>query len=157
MARRSRDDGQSASAYQTSIDVCCPRCKLRARVSVAAADTETLWHKGASRLACTHCGLVRLAPAPTIQMHRGARDPCFGLPLWLSIATRHGDLFAYNQNHLDALKAYVGATLRERHTLTPTMLRNATLQSRLPRWIKSASHRDEILKALDRLEAKART
>jgi hypothetical protein len=57
-------------------------------------------------------------------------------------------LWAYNAEHLNFLRRYVSAELRER-----LVMRNTSLASRLPKWIKSAKNRDAALKGLDRLDA----
>jgi hypothetical protein len=75
-----------------------------------------------------------------------AIDPHFGHPLRLVVPTRHGVVWAYNARHLAELRAYVGALLRERRGST-----NRSLISRLPRWMKLAKHREDVLKALDKL------
>ena len=98
---------------------------------------------------CTECAhaspvSVEVVRAPI----RGqAIDPHFGLPLRLVVSTRHGPVWAYNVRHLNELRGYVGATLRSRRGTA-----NASIFSRMPKWMKVAKHRDEMLKAFDRLE-----
>lgn len=77
----------------------------------------------------------------------------FGLELYLCIATRFGQIYVYNPEHLQELKSYIQADLRERTQNTG----NSSYYSRLPAWIKSARNRKEILKALLRLEQMATT
>jgi hypothetical protein len=58
-------------------------------------------------------------------------------------------LWAYNAEHLNVLEEYVSAHLRERgHSVT-----HMTMLERLPKWIKDAKHRDEVLRAIGRLRA----
>lgn len=59
-------------------------------------------------------------------------------------------IVAYHPQHLAELKQFIQADLRERHK--DICYRNRSYFSRLPAWIKSARHRKEILKAIDRLE-----
>ncbi|MEV5174768.1 hypothetical protein AB0L10_27670 [Streptomyces flaveolus] len=61
-------------------------------------------------------------------------------------------LWACNEEHLEALAAYVGAALRERGPARPTM----AMFARLPRWMKESGHRAEVLAGLDRLRDLAR-
>lgn len=82
------------------------------------------------------------------------RDPYFGIPLWLQTRTRHGLVIAYNVQHLEALEAFVGATLRERCSDPGAGWRNKTMASRLPRWMKLAHNREEMTAALERLRAR---
>jgi hypothetical protein len=85
---------------------------------------------------------VRLLPE-----FSGPDDPYFGLPLWLSIDCCGKVLWAYNAEHLNLLEGYVGARLRERGDFLGTM----SMLERLPRWMKSANHRTEVLRAIQRL------
>jgi hypothetical protein len=73
-------------------------------------------------------------------------DPYFRLPLWLRADVRGHTLWAYNREHLAVLEAYVRAELRAR---TPNW--NASLVSRLPRWLKAAEARQSVLRAIARL------
>jgi hypothetical protein len=79
----------------------------------------------------------------------GNFDWYFGLPLWLQISCCRETLWAYNYKHLEFIENYVSANLRER---TPNL--NKSVASRLPKWIKSAKNRDEILKAIKKLKSK---
>lgn len=72
----------------------------------------------------------------------------FGLKLCLVANTRSGNIYLHNLEHLQELKSYIQADLRERTQNTG----NSSYYSRLPAWIKSARNRKEILKALLRLE-----
>ncbi len=77
----------------------------------------------------------------------------FGLKLCLVANTRLGNIYLHNPEHLQELKSYIQADLRERTQNTG----NSSYYSRLPAWIKSARNRKEILKALLRLEQMATT
>jgi hypothetical protein len=55
-------------------------------------------------------------------------------------------LWARNPSHLDFLENYVVARLRER---APNQ--NGSTVSRLPKWMKSAKHREELAVAIARL------
>ena len=74
--------------------------------------------------------------------------------LWLSVPCCGETLWAYNRAHLAEIRAYVEAGLRERATGEVNSLRNSTMISRLPKWLKSRKNRAAILKAIDRLAAK---
>lgn len=160
MRRRSHDDGWSLAAFMDRVDVVCPSCARRALVTMTAKAIAPGLSVLPARFTCTHCGASRTQSLPpraiaSYALRKDGRDPLFALPLWLTTDTRHGLLFAYNEEHLAALEAFVGATLRERHAMPPTFLRNATMQSRLPRWIKLAANRDDVLRALARLHERA--
>jgi len=81
-----------------------------------------------------------------------ARDPYFRAPLWLQTETRHGRLWAYNLPHLDLLRQFVAASLRERDPWYEHG-RKMTYVARLPAWVKSAKNRGEVLRAVDRIRA----
>ncbi len=158
-----RDDGRAAAAFIGDVLVACPRCGGAATVTVTGMGAKGVGLPAEAprpaRLVCRHCGSTRgqrLAPGVTraYRIAADGRDPYLGLPLWLATPTRHGALFAFNADHLAALETIVGASLRERHALPPTSLRNATMLSRLPRWMKLARNRDEVLHGLARLRRK---
>lgn len=96
--------------------------------------------------ACHHSSTVELTG------YRGfnasGHDPHFGMPLWLVDSGRHGSIWAYNAAHIAVLKAYVGATLRERSHEAG----NASMISRLPAWMKAAKNRDAVIQRLGKLE-----
>ena len=80
-------------------------------------------------------------------------DPYYHFPLYLTTPVRQGLICAFNPQHLQILKNYIQADLRERKY--PNY--NKSYFSRLPDWIKSARNRKEIVKALLRLEQMATT
>lgn len=111
---------------------------------------------GEITIPCPHCGITRTYKPKHDEYKIGydtkgqAADPVFGLPLWLQADVR-GDLFwAYNFEHLNEIKMYVMAKLRERQTTTHT-----TMVERLPNFIKDSKHRDAICKVIERLEKKS--
>jgi len=80
-------------------------------------------------------------------------DPYYSYSLFLNIAVRQGQICAYYPTHLEILKSFIQAGLRERKL--PNY--NRSYFSRLPAWIKSSRNRKEILKAILRLEQMAST
>jgi hypothetical protein len=74
-------------------------------------------------------------------------DQCFGLPLWLQTPCAGHTLWAFNARHLAYLKGFLQAEVRERRGTA-----NASVISRLPAWMKSAKHRDETVRAVQRLQ-----
>lgn len=125
----------------------CPRCGSRCRVAC-----ERPWSDHEPRASCGACGFSRRG---WVSDERAVRlgapvDPYYGFPLWLRIACAGHTLWAYNRRHLAFLRDFSAAPLRER---SPG--RNASLASRLPGWLKQASNRDAVARAVARLEAKA--
>lgn len=80
-------------------------------------------------------------------------DPYYAYRLFLNIAVRQGQICVFNPTHLEILKKFIQADLRERKFSNY----NRSYFSRLPAWIKSTRNRKEILKAILRLEQMAST
>lgn len=112
----------------THVEATCSICKKNSRLSVKLQDID---YSKANRL----------------------EHAQFGLKLYLTAQTRLGNLYVHNPEHLQVLKSFVQADLRERTQNTG----NSSYFSRLPAWIKSARNRKEILKAILRLEQMAST
>ncbi|WP_070138515.1 hypothetical protein [Crocinitomix algicola] len=73
-------------------------------------------------------------------------DPYFGFDLFLQTSIKDNVLWLYNIDHLDYLKEYVEAKLREddvRHKYS--MITN------LPQWVKSSKNREVIVKKVNKL------
>lgn len=156
MIGRFLDRGRPLTMYSDLIQVVCPGCGGRAVVVPRPGLPELRYYSELlfrpRRLACGACGLTREWSAPRrgtalIGVRLGGpEDPFFGLPLWLRTPCRGHVLWAYNERHLDTLERYVAAGLRER-TAWPTM----GMIDRLPAWIKAAGHREDVLRAIERL------
>ncbi|MET8962027.1 hypothetical protein ACWEQ2_31995 [Streptomyces sp. NPDC004096] len=153
---RFRDPRSTEYDFISLIIVRCPGCEKAARVVPAPEDSDpggrTLF--GPRRLVCRGCGLSRVwngcVVTPSSGTAQPATDPYFGLPLWLQHETRHGWLWAYNLEHLDLIRRFVQASLRERAPWYDTG-QKMTLVARLPAWIKRARNRDEILRVVSRI------
>ncbi|MFD4694077.1 hypothetical protein [Streptomyces sp. NPDC058463] len=158
---RHHDHGQWLVQFTGRVLVVCPRCGGRALV-VPLPGMEAPKYFSAllfrpRRLTCAGCGAI----ADWTAEERGAglvgavpggtEDPFFRRPLWLQTRCAGRILWAYDEEHVDALAGYVGARLRERHA-SPTM----GMFARLPAWMKSAERRDEVLAGLETLRALAR-
>ncbi|MBO0657489.1 hypothetical protein J1792_33705 [Streptomyces triculaminicus] len=132
----------------------CPRCAGVARVVPAPADpgaASVLYRP--RNLVCRGCGLSRQHPGTPIVFRGGpgeVADPYFQVPLWLQVETRHGRVWAYNPEHLEMLRQFVRAPLRERGPWYERG-RKMSFIARMPAWFKSAKNRGEVLRALDRL------
>jgi len=151
----------AALAWQSPVEVVCPRCGSRATVR----ENDVGY-----RLTCTRCPLAvdggserhvlvdgRLVVLqwkhgawhdPAVDRYvsvfraREGEEPVFGLPLWLRTECCGGHLlWANNEEHLGYIESYVGATLRE----------SVGLSTVLPTWMKLAKNREDILRSLHRL------
>lgn len=147
---RFTDQGQKIYDFGDSFLVRCPRCDKRAQVAPPPA-LAAQWRPlsiAEVRLTCAQCGLLRTNAGD--EMHIGG--PCdwyFGLPLWLQTPCCGHTLWSCNARHLAFLERFVGATLRER----VSGVGNRSLASRLPDWIKSGVHREDVLAGLGKLRA----
>ncbi|MEU0410602.1 hypothetical protein ABZ307_22690 [Streptomyces griseorubiginosus] len=126
---RFHDPGSTAGCCTGSVLVRCPRCDRIAHFA---------WPDQEPRVICRSCGLCRAG-------HGFGRPP-----LWLRAGTRHGELWAYNLAHLDLIRRFVAAQLRERDPWYEHG-RKMTCVARLPAWVKRAKNRDEVLRTIDRM------
>ena len=104
-------------------------------------------------VACPQCGHENVVG---LECHRergnAPRDPHFGMPLALVTTTRAGELWAYNDAHLQQLLEFSRARLRE-----SCYVGNASMMSRLPTWMKLARNRKLVETAVMRLQAQLAT
>ena len=82
-------------------------------------------------------------------IHTPGCDPFFGLPLYLREPVKGEMIWFYNKDHMNYIKAYVEADLRNRVTDGKW-----TIITRLPNWMKDGKNRGRILKAIAKLEKK---
>ncbi|WP_418961154.1 hypothetical protein [Streptomyces tritici] len=155
------DAGEPLARFAGRMLVVCPRCGGRALVVPLPGlpplkyYTEFLFRP--RRLACGGCGAlaeweseVRGAGLVGVTLG-GSEDPFFRRPLWLQTRCAGRILWAYNEEHVDALSSYVGARLRERAGWRPT----TAMFARLPSWMKNSANRSEVLAGLESLRALA--
>ncbi|MFX0592025.1 hypothetical protein [Melissospora conviva] len=150
------DRSERLCCFAGEILVRCPRCDGQASIVSDPADKghRHLWVR--RRLVCRRCGRTAAWEAPRIPgsagrnlpRFSGPRDPYFGLSLWLSIDCRGRVLWAYNAEHLELLESYVSAGLRERGRGARSM----SMVERLPKWIKDARNRTEVVRAIRRMK-----
>ena len=138
----------------------CPNCQSKAIVFCRTAGTP--------RMSCTACVKTMDLEARYLTLSFGGEppvDPYFNIPLWLRIPCVGHTLWAYNQQHLEFLRAYVTSELRQRpiirlrlnfHTTEPyhDYDRNRLLESRLPKWMKLSKNREQVLAGIRKLEKK---
>jgi hypothetical protein len=155
------DPGWSLTRFADRIFVVCPRCGGRAIVVPRAGLPELRYYSELlyrpRRLACAECGAaatweaeVRGAGLVGVVLG-GTEDPFFKRPLWLQTRCAGRILWAYNEDHIAELAAYVAAPLRERGVVRPTR----AMFARLPRWVKRSTHRSAVLAGLGRLRVQA--
>lgn len=126
----------------------CSKCGNR----IEHVIKSTREYKEQLEVKCEVCNEVRAYKTTyelTYSNNKQATDPYFGLPLWLQIPIKNEILWAYNYDHLNYLKKYVSAKLREAASGG-----KYALTWRLPNFIKDAKNRDRILRSIQKLEAK---
>lgn len=75
-------------------------------------------------------------------------DPYFGFNLWLQTQVKTHTLWVYNLEHLQYLRDYISAYLREdKQRFKYAMISN------LPQWMTNRKNRDLIVKKLNQLES----
>ena len=148
--KRYLDKGDHLNEFADEFLVACPRCSKKAKVLLAAnAEFNPVNHLFKSRkLVCTNCAHIEMWQKKTV-FAGGNYDWYFRYPLWLQISCGGEIIWAYNLKHLEVLENYVAAKLRER-----TKKGRNSFLSKLPKWIKSAGNRAEILKAIKKLKEK---
>lgn len=149
----------------------CPRCgaqavsRCRSRTQ-ASKNTLICSHRHpghrSRQLSCAACGYSQSRIGNDFMPGPKPIDPTSGHDLWLQARTAHSVVYAYNLDHLAALKSFIAADQRERRRFeyverndpnkTVTMWRNSTYFSRLPRWMKLAKNRVAIVRAIEMLE-----
>jgi hypothetical protein len=163
-SRRFQDDGRRLYDFAYLFLVQCPRCGKRAEVRpippkdpAAKAPTGYAEVFTPRRLACLHCGYTRETDNRVERNGRRVReirpqegkDWYFHRPLWLQAGCCGELLWAFNRDHLEYMEGFVGAGLREEAF---PMYTNSTMMSRLPRWMKLARNREEVLGCIRKLK-----
>ncbi len=151
-AERFRDDGRTIDDFTVDVLVRCPRCDATAHVrsapatSVASADARPTrpWNE-LRRVVCAACSFTRTQPRRSVAFG-GPFDPYFRLPLRLQAPCLGHVLWVYNAAHLDHLLDFIEASVRERYVGEPA--RSTSMVERLPEWMVTANHRDDVSSTL---------
>lgn len=144
------NEGRLSISTPTNNDptlVMCPKCQSKAVVTLCSEE---------ARLSCSSCGYNQAKLNGKRTFYWGAENPTdsyFGIDLWLQTDCVGESLWAFNKRHLEFLENFVSAKHRQRNPNNETWM-NSSLASRLPKWLKSAKNRDQILKAIEVLKVK---
>jgi len=151
---RFTDSGETIYDLMDEVLVVCPKCSAQARVAYLDSEKRTLF--APRRLTCPACGYSQTWAKKHIRRGWSLKpvvDDFFGHPLWLQTTCAGEILWALNAQHLGLLESYVRA--KHRTHLKPGWGQStASLINRLPKWIRWAKHRAEVLKAIRRLKIK---
>lgn len=145
--QRFQDQQKRITEFHQNVAVHCPACTAKAFATVDYTARK-------ARLSCLHCGFSKDASTEGkigntkagIQM---AAHLYFDASLWYRSPFRNDVFFAFNEEHLDYLKQYIGARLREHKDRT-----HFTLLEKLPKFYHDARNRDALLKLIGKLEKK---
>lgn len=148
---RFRDTQETLYDFTDEYLVACPQCGSCARVR--PIDSTSTSYRSPRRVTCLSCSYTKDWQGTTITLGTPV-DAYFGLPLWLQIEVGDRLLWAHNDRHLQFIKSFVQATIRERSDGPGQGWRNQSVISRLPEWIKLAKNRKRVLKAIELLEDK---
>ncbi|MBN1413001.1 MAG: hypothetical protein JW969_19335 [Spirochaetales bacterium] len=129
-------------SFYDSILIRCPKCDGRASIN-NADNKKGLFTEQV--LTCEHCGYNKKGK---LLIH------VLFPKLWLQARCCGKILWALNMAHLQYIKDYVGAGLREKTKDPDHGWRNKSLESCLPGWIKNSKNREKVMKCIIRLEEK---
>ncbi|UOG72951.1 hypothetical protein MTX78_12515 [Hymenobacter tibetensis] len=137
--------------YRVSVKRYCDNCGTQFEKVIPT----TIRKVNELTISCPQCGITRTFKARNdeVRISYGntglGNDPIFHLPLWLQHTVKAQLLWAYNRHHLQDIKQYISAKLRERQARTHT-----TMVERLPNFIKASKNRNALLKAIEKMEQK---
>lgn len=135
--------------YKSTAKAKCGNCLAKLIVNVEGRKTIPKY----IIISCPECTAKnRVAENWEVYIQRynisGIIDPVFGLPLYYQTKIKEEILWAYNIEHLIAIRDYVSSELRERTTNKFKM----TMVEKLPQFIKNAKNREEVLKSIDKFK-----
>ena len=128
----------------------CKSCNQRLSKKIGNRRPPTNMPKS-STITCPNCRKVHTYELLWLPIFSAKLplDPHYGCDLWLQTSVKNGQIWVYNENHLEKLRLFIRADHREDCGY------NRSYFSRLPTWIKSAKNRDIVLKACDKLAIKS--
>jgi transcription elongation factor Elf1 len=139
--KRFKDQHKVLADFYDVVWVICPSCLSKA---VATLNLE----QRRSRLVCDSCGLTKEVSitsggATFIQ----PANQYFDCELWLAADFKGEVLWAYNPSHLEYLRKYIAASLRENTGRT-----GFSMTEKLPKFIQIAKNRAALLKLITKIE-----
>lgn len=146
MTQRFTDD-RDIYAFARTFLVECPKCAACATVADMTDGKKTPFFIGEKRFICDNCGSVALKEFNSYMISDEGFDWYFCYPLYLKIDCCGHVLWANNEEHLIFLQNYTEAKLRDEGD-------NRSLTNRLPRWLKDAKNRNEVLRCIQKLKDK---
>ena len=159
MTTRFENTGEDRHSLADVFYVRCPSCggcavirliapELAHNASQRRVSGPDMWVgvSALTRLICTKCGHIKDVMTNGYS-YGDATDWYFNLPLWFQMPCCGETLWAYNRPHLAYLEHYTEAYLRDECSYP-----NTGLARYLPKWMKAAKNRDEVLKCIQKLK-----
>lgn len=147
--KRIVDDYTCLQHFNSLVLIRCPRCRQCAELVCRTSRQPSRKLPVPRQLSCRHCGYTTAYESSTFDMACHTGDWPRRLPLWLQVPCCGKVLWAFNDKHLLFLERFVASELRER--ARDGRYSNHSMSSRLPKWMQSAKHRDEVMRGLQRL------
>ncbi|MGJ8685040.1 MAG: hypothetical protein ACSHWW_10480 [Nonlabens sp.] len=138
-------------SYEVLINQNCPNCAFELNVFIPNVNRK----KESMSIKCTNCGATENYSPRNVSLewifesNGKPSDNYFGLPLWLAANFKGNKFWAYNYDHLEYLKQYISADIREKNGRT-----GWTMIEKLPHWMKSGKNRVKLIKLIYELERK---
>jgi hypothetical protein len=98
---------------------------------------------------CLNCGYNSKKEFDSIEF--SGTEKFYNYKLFLFTNFKGEVFWAYNMEHLNFLERYIEAKIRERGNLP---FSNKSLISRIPKWMKTAKNREELIKKIGKLKQK---
>ncbi|WP_299556942.1 hypothetical protein [Seonamhaeicola sp.] len=138
-------------SFSVELKCHCSHCAAEINVNIPNVNER----KETIAIKCSNCGEIEnYRPRNIEQQWKYQRtgkpsDNYFGLPLWLTDNFGGNSFWAFNYDHLEYLKEYILADLREKNGRT-----HWTMVEKLPDWMKSGKNREKLIKLITELERK---
>ncbi|MEZ4859342.1 MAG: hypothetical protein R2781_11085 [Flavobacteriaceae bacterium] len=138
-------------SFSVELKCHCPNCAAEIEFIIPNVNEK----KETVAITCSNCGTTENYNPRNIEIQwmylatGKPSDSYFGLPLWLTDNFRGNNFWAYNYEHLEYLKNYISADLREKNGR-----KHSTMVEKLPNWMKSGKNREKLLKLITELERK---
>ena len=129
----------------------CPNCGAQWLSAEVRTDIANLTPDSVA-VVCGVCGKTNNLALTWTQAvyYNQPLDPFFSRPLWLQTECVGRILWFYNEQHLEYVKSYIAADLRDDDGRF-----NWSIVSRLPKWFTAAKNRKSVMKAINKLEIAA--
>lgn len=138
-------------SFKVELNCNCSNCSAEINITIPKVNIK----KENISVKCKSCEITqnyepKNIPQEWIYLNNDTKNEnYFGLPLWLNTNFKDFNFWAFNYEHLEYLKNYISADLRERNNST-----YSTMVEKLPNWMKSSKNRGKLMKIIESLEIK---